>query len=177
MPEWRQALVLDPGETIGVALMSYHDTIAEEGWRDNCRINWLDAVSIKDLLGAPEMDPGLYDREKHKLAHRPLIRYWVEHVDVVVYEEFRLYPDKAARLAGTTLPTVQCIGGIRCAVNWSRRQPEIHSQGASDMGVMEAKLGYWGIELESSDRQEKSAELHAWFWYFKGRHRGKERPL
>lgn len=153
----------DPGESVGWCHMEYMDTEVQRS--DLMQITGAGTVPAAEFVG---QGTGIQDS---------LLRMQVEAADIVLYEKFQLYKARALALAGSSLPTVQVIGAIIAAVRWSERQPRLRSEGASSKEVMKRKIGPYGIELVGDSEHARDAELHALFWYYHGRHRGKDRSL
>lgn len=107
-------LAVDPGDVYtGVA---FFEEDAEErfGWR---------------CIDAQEMGP---DEFVDALAETVL----AGDVDVLVYESFRLYPDKAMEQQGSEFLTSQCIGAIRFIIRNHNRHATQHELAEEKGGIL-----------------------------------------
>lgn len=105
------------------------------------------------------------------------------HIDVLVVEEFRLYPDKAMAQTGSTMPTCELIGQIKWAHRLDSRrrrdaeqvEVELVLQPAAIQEPTAAVLRNRGIKStavrEGAGGHAKSAELHGWHWILRGKER------
>ena len=89
--------------------------------------------------------------------------------DILVYEEFRLYPDKALALTGSHIETAECIGVIKhCAAKAGiepTAQPAAYQQTA--LGLLQARGMRSTAKRTKSGPHALSAELHGWAYLWR----------
>jgi hypothetical protein len=82
--------------------------------------------------------------------------------DVMVVEEFKLYPSKAASLSWSTLGTVEIIGALREGA--LRNELLFVTQPASIKKATRALVQRRGLVLLGSDGHARDAELHGYYY-------------
>ena len=142
-------------------------------------------VALRD--GDPGSDELVYAFE---MGHTPALfaihtAIQAGWIDLLIVEEWRLYPDKAMQQVGSEMLTAQMIGAIRWMVAHKHRwqsevesatqaelKPQLVMQPASIQNTTKAYLRKLGIERTSVKGADHalSAELH-WWKYVLG-HRG-----
>lgn len=156
-------LAIDPGE--------------RTGWAVGTVVN--PAGPIDKLRPLPTWlrveDHGIsYLRDFALALHRSVVIE--DKYDVVVYENWRLRPDKARSFIGSQFPTVQLIGMIRlCA--WLNPRVRLVEQTPADKTTAKRALAHpQGADIHTrlqkmpanhDDGHDGDALLHLWHWYWK----------
>ncbi len=149
-------LALDPGERVGWARAG----VAPDG-------EWYDvrhgitplrdmAVAIHGTL-CPDPDD-------------PVIAYY----DVVVMEDWRLYPHMAKTMVGSSFPSVQFVGMVRLCC-WLNPAVKLVTQGAGIKSTADKTMAKLRPELFATvtnprahdDAHDMDALRHLWHWTFK----------
>lgn len=136
-------LALDPGQKVGWARAA----VADDG-------------SISDLRhGITEWKP---------MALR--LGDVMHEYDVVIYETWRLRPDKAMQMIGSTFPEVQFIGVVRYLAWLYPQQITVYAQGADlqktgrKVLIPELKEVMDRMPKTHDDAHDGSAILHLSYW-------------
>jgi hypothetical protein len=140
----KNVIALDPGNKVGWA----RATVLEDGTWSNMRHG---ITPLRDMAIS--------------LA-KNLIVY-----DVVIVEDWRLYPNKAREMVGSSFPSVQFIGMVKL-LTWLNPTVKYVTQGASVMKIAEKSLAACRPELHAQvvtprahdDAHDMSALLHLWYW-------------
>jgi RNase H-fold protein (predicted Holliday junction resolvase) len=138
----RRVLAIDPGEVhCGIAIFEPAKMVLTKSAYTCVRTL---EVSPADLFRLVEFEP----------------------LDVVVIEEFRLYPDKAGVQGYSQLKTVEVIGVVRYLCE--REKVELVQQGASIKRVARAQMAARGVPNLATalgkGGHAADAVLHGW-WY------------
>ena len=147
-----ELISIDPGDKhVGVAWFSNRESISapERGWACVDTMEW-EPEPFADWF------QGLVDTDK---------------IDIVVFEKFRLYPDKAAQQTGSEFETSQLIGIIKYIVRRHNDQPgakqiEIVKQPAEiqqpTQGILRTRRIKSTSKQQGTGTHTLSAELHGW---------------
>jgi hypothetical protein len=92
--------------------------------------------------------------------------------DVVVVEEFKLYPGKAASLSWSTLGTVEIIGALR--ERYRREGITFVTQPASIKKPTKAMVKRRGLPIMGKDGHARDACMHGYYYLI---HRGLEKEV
>ena len=92
---------------------------------------------------------------------------------MLVIEEFRLYPTHAQTLTGSTMGTSQVIG----AMTWWARQLPVYMQPAAIKIPTRALIKLNGDQTPAGSIHAQDAFLHGYHWLHRGRHLDSPRTL
>lgn len=152
-----RVLALDPGDRVGWARAD----VAEDG-------TWTDLrhgiTPLREMAFA--IDEAL-DTHSHPDYPDDCCQY-----DVVVCEDWRLYPDKAKDFIGSTFPSVQFVGMVRLCV-W-QSSAKLVMQGANTKKTADKAMKVCMPDLYAKvttprahdDAHDMDALRHLFFWTF-----------
>lgn len=153
MPNRKQIIAFDPGERTGYAVGS------------------LDVDEFDPKTGA-----GFAVEEQGVLTVREMgrqLRDLVRDCDVVVYETWRLYQDKALALVGNDMQPSQVIGMIRF-VAWEQGT-KIRNNGADIKAIANKTMPDWLRKhmAKSTEQHDQDAIMHLWYYCWRRHYDGK----
>lgn len=153
MPRPKQIVAFDPGERTGYAA----------GAMD------VDKFDPKTGAGFAVHDQGVLTVREAARELRALIA----GRDVVVYETWRLYQDKALALVGNDMQPSQVIGMIRY-VAWDEGT-KIRNNGADIKAVALKTMPDWLKEhmTKSTEQHDQDAIMHLWYYCWRRHYDGK----
>ena len=132
-------LAIDPGETSGFCIINSGE------------LNYSD--EDKNLV--------VYIGEKklHKGFNKILEKY---NIDLIIYEEFKLYPWKAKQKSWSTFPTVEVIGVLKYIAD--KNNVDIIGQGADAKEFFDDKKLKWCGMYKGYSPHERDAIRHAFYY-------------
>lgn len=129
---------------------------------------------FKQCTWASEMTPDLLYASMRRRARE---RGYRRTYELVVIEEFRLYPWVMQQQGFSRIETVEVIGILKYLCG--RWHVPVVMQGASVKKITEGQLRARGVTLRSVTERKgghaKDAELHGWHWILRNEEKKKEK--
>jgi len=134
---YRKVISIDPGEATGISISSKDEKTGD--WS----IDFVDAVSKVDL---------------YKILEN------TENVDLVIYETYKLYADKAKAMIGNEFITVQIIGVIKYICE-KRKIKCIQSATANKAFWSNEKLKKLGLYITIDHKRDAIRHFLHWLYF------------
>lgn len=145
LPEYTYAI--DPGESVGIARTYEHPAT-------------YDTLDLSHYYAATTVQIGTFEEQFERSIQ-------TERVDLIIVEEYRIYPDKAQMHIGQPLITAELIGAIK----WMAKRQDIPlvEQPAGIKATTAAVLKGRGFKSIGNTLHARDAEKHLWYYVLNGK--------